>query len=328
MDRSRRDILGAVSALVVTAGCLGGGDDPTSSPTAEPTRTATATPTPIETPTATPTEEPTPAPDGASIKLWPTSVTTVFDGDVSADTIHDELDDVPAPSTTYRRERKAGTVTFFVSASPSFYVSDAEEAFDEAADLSVRRVFKGVGPRYRRQYASTLGEQVAERTDAEADSVSVSPGRMGISQYLQVSAPTDQSALVPILPETELRRANGGTDERIVGPAGFDVGAGYILAGGSNGRIGLNVTLNEDGVEGFTDAVESASEAELRGAFFRPVVDDEEFRTFSLRDSFVTRVENGNWGGKLTLTFPARSAGEPTITRLTGFPPVTFHFEA
>ena len=130
-----------------------------------------------------------------------------------------------------------------------------------------------------------------------------------------------------MLPEMELRRANGETDERIVGPDGFAVDPGYLVNRNRNGLITLNLTLSEEGIAGFTDAVESASESELRGEFFRPVVDDETFQTFSISETFATQIENGDWDGRLTISFAPRTDGKATITRLTGLPPFQFHFE-
>jgi len=255
------------------------------------------------------------------------SVTTVFNGDVSGDAIYEQFDDPPAPSSIYRREQGGETLTYFVVKLSSFYVAHAKDAFDDA-DLSVRRVFEGLGPRNRRRYASAIREQVTERSSVDPDSVSVSPGRLGISQFLEVSAPTKRSALVPMLPEMEFRRANGGTDERIIGPNGFAVDSGYTINRNRNGLVDLNPTLNEHGVEQFTDAVESASEAELRDGFFRPVVGDETFRAYGLSETFVTSIENGEWDGQLRISIAARAERESTITRLTGFPAVPLHFEA
>jgi len=319
VDRTRRGVLAAAASLASLAGCAGDEAATATEPPTEQPPTATATPPP----TATETPPPTATPAASTVRLWPKAVTTVFEGDVGADAVDDALGGIPGPAQVYRRNRADGTVTYFVTAAASFYVADAEEAFGAAAGLEVRRVYRGVGPRYRRQYASVLGEQVAEHAAVDASSVTLSPGRLGSHQFLDVSAPAPRSAIVPMLPELSFRRADG--TERLVGPDGFAVDAGFLLVRSRRreGVVTVDLTLDADGIEAFGDAVAAASDEALRGEFFRPVVDGEALRTFGLSEAFATDIENGDWNGALTLSFAARTDGESTIARLTGgLPPV------
>lgn len=333
MDHTRRELLGAASALVVTAGCLGGGDT-TATPTEDPTTataTGTARPTHSETPTEEPTEKPTEeqTPTGeSSIRLWPTGLTAVFDGDVGSDAILDALDGPPGSMVLYGGQRGGERVTYFLSLSSSLYVSEASSAFEAADGLSLRQVFRGVGPSYRQEYAAALGEQAAERAGIDPESVSLTPGRLGDHQFLDVSAPTNQSALVPMLPDLALRRANGGSEERILGPGGVDVDGDFAISQRRAGMTEVQFSLTEAGIESFAAAVGAASDEELRGDFFRPVVDGEAFRAFSLTESFATAVQNGEWDGTLSFSVQRRSGAGPAISRLTGgLPPVPFQFE-
>jgi|AntRauTorcE11898_2_1112593.scaffolds.fasta_scaffold00426_19 hypothetical protein len=333
MDHTRRHVLGAASALVATAGCLGG-DGATATPT-ENSGTATATvtvdPTPSETPTEEPIQEATEEPTStgeSSIRLWPTGLTAVFEGDVGSDAILDALEDPPGSMMLYGGQRGGERVTYFLSLSASLYVAEAREAFGAADGLSVRQVFRGVGPSYRRKYASALGDQAAERAGIDPDSVSITPGRLGDHQFLDVAAPTNQSVLVPMLPDLELRRANGGSEERILGPDGVDVDAEFAISQRRPGMTDVRFSLTESGVESFAAAASAASDEERRGDFFRPVVDGAEFRAFSLTESFATAVENGEWDGTLSFAVERRSGNGPAISRLTGgLPPVPFQFE-
>lgn len=331
MDYTRRELLGAASALVATTGCLGG-DGATATQTEGPataTPTATARPTPGETPTAEPTEEPpaesTPAGE-SSVRLWPTGLTAVFDGDVSSDAVYGALEDPPGSAALYGGKRGGESVTYFLSRSSSLYVSEARDAFD-AADLPLREAFRGVGPSYRRKYASALGQQAADRAGVDPESVSVTPGRLGDHQFLDVSAPAAQSALVPMLPDLQLRRANGGNEERILGPGGVDADAEFVVSQRRAGMTDVQFSLTDAGVESFAEAVSGASEEELRGDFFRPVVDGEAFRPFSVSESFAAAVENGEWDGTVSFGVERWAGGGPAISRLTGgLPAVPFQF--
>lgn len=329
VTHTRRRVLAAAAALTSLTGCAGGEDSTvTKSPTDDPPK-ATATPTETPSPMATETETETEAQTAGtpSIRIWPMSVTTVFEGDVDSDAIYDALGDTPSPAQIYSRERDGETVTYFVSAAASFYVADATTAFGDADDLTVRRVYRGVGPRYRRTYESAIDEQAAERAGVDSVDVSLSPGRLGDHQYLDVAAPVDRSALVPMLPDLAFTRANG--EERLVGPDGFALDAGFRVARSRSraGIVTVNLTLDDSGVEAFTEAVEAASTETLREAFFRPVVDGEAFGTFGLSEGFVTGVENGDWDGTMALSFAARSGDGSAITRLTGLPAVPFDCE-
>lgn len=326
MDYTRRKLLGAASALVATAGCLGG-DDATATRTGDPataTPTATARPTPSETPTDQPTEEPTPT--ESRVRIWPTGVTAIFDGDVDGETIFDAFDDVPGSAAVYGGQRDGEEVTYFLSRTSSLYVSEARDAFD-AADLSLRQVFRGVGPSYRQEYESALSQQAADRADIDPESVSITPGRLGDHQFLDISAPAAQSALVPMLPDLQLRRANGGSDERILGTAGVDADAEFVVSQRRAGMTGVQFSLTDAGVESFAAAVSGASDEELRGDFFRPVVDGEAFRPFSITENFAAAVENGEWDGTLSFSVKRMSGDGPAISRLTGgLPAVPFQF--
>lgn len=319
MTHTRRGLLGAAAALVSMAGCTGG-EDATGTPTDTPTGTATST----ETPTETETETRTQTPGEPSVRLWPWSVTTVLDGDVGADAIFDAFPETPSPAQVYSDDRGGDTVTYFVSAEPSLYVADAEEAFADAGDLSVRRVYRGVGPQYRRSYASALSEQAAERAGVDPDSVTLSVGRRGDHQFLDVAAPTSRSALVPMLPELSFQRVDG---DQLVGPDGFAVDAGFFINQRRADAITVNLTLDDSGLDAFTAAVEAASDEALRDEFFRPVVDGEPFEAFGLSERFVTDVENGDWRGKLAIPLDARTGDGHAITRLTGLPSVPLDCE-
>lgn len=328
MDHTRRELLGAASMLVATAGCLGG-DDGTVTPTDAPataTPTATARPTPSETPTDDPTEEPTPT--ESSVRIWPTGVTAIFDGDVDSTTIYDAFEDVPGSTAVYGGQRDGESVTYFLSFSDSQHVSALRETFGAAEALSVRAVFRGVGPSYRQEYQSGLARQAADRAGIDPESVSMIPGRLGDHQFLDVTAPAPQSALVPMLPDLALRRANGGTEELIVGPEGVDDEADFVVSQRRAGMTDVQFSLTESGVESFAAAVSAASDEELRGEFVRPVVDGESFTPFSITADFATAVEDGDWDGTLSLAVERRSGSGPAISRLTGgLPPIPFQFE-
>lgn len=332
MDHTRRKLLGAASALITTAGCLGD-DDATATPTddsATATPTATARPTPSETPTDQPSEEPTeePTPTESSVRIWPTGVTAIFDGDVDGETIYDAFEDVPGSTAVYGGQRDGAPVTYFLSFSDSQYVSGLRETFGAVEELSVREVFRGVGPSYREQYQSGLAQQAADRAGIDPDSVSIIPGRLGDHQFLDVTAPAPNSALVPMLPDLELRRANGGSEELIVGPTGVDADADFVISQRRTGMTDVKFSLTEAGVESFADAISAASEEELRGDFFRLVVDGKTFRPFSVTENFATAVENGDWDGTFSFGVERRSGDGPAISRLTGgLPPIPFQFE-
>lgn len=323
MDRTRRGVLAAAASLASLAGCAGDEAATATEPPTENTPTATATP-----PTDTETPPPTATPEASTVRLWPKAVTTVFEGEVGADAIDDALGGTPTPAQVYRRNRADGTVTFFVSAAASFSVADAKAAFADTDGLEVSRVYRGVGPRYRREYATVLSEQVADHAAVDPSSVTLSPGRLGSHQFLDLSAPAPRAAIVPMLPELSFRRANGS--ERLVGPDGFAVDAGFLLvrSRSRDGVVTVDLTLDDGGIEAFGDAVRTASDEALRGEFFRPVVDGEALRTFGLSEAFATDIENGDWDGPMTLSFAARTDGEFTIGRLTGgLPPVGFDCE-
>ena len=254
MDRTRRDVLAAAASLAALAGCAGGEDaTATDSPTENtPTPTATAAPT------EPPTETPTPAPKDSLVRLWPQAVTAVFAGEVSYDAIEDALEAAPSTAQVYHRDRADGTVTYYVSAAASFYVADATEAFEDADGLELRRVYRGVGPRYRRQYESTLRAQAAEAAGVEPSSVTVTPGRFGSHQFFDVSAPAGLPATVPMLPELSLRRADDS--EQLVGPAGVALDAGFLLMRSRtrDGVVSLKFTLDDAGAEAFSDAETAA----------------------------------------------------------------------
>lgn len=331
MDHTRRELIGTASALLALTGCLGGNDatpKATATPTASETPTSTPSETPSPTQSETPTEEPTATPQSASIRLWPTSVTTVFEGGVSSDAIYDALESDPAQGLIYSRERDGTTLTYFVAAGASFYVQTAEDAFDSADDLTVRRVYRGVGPKYREDYTSALREQVTARANVDADSVSFIPGHYGNQRFLDASAPTSLSALVPLLPDMAIQRADG-SDERIVGPEGFDAGTEFALSYHPNKShmVTAAVMLNERGIESFTEAVEAASDAELGDQFYQPVVDGEAFLSYGLTDPLVTAIENGNWDGRLRVSFSERVWDGGLIEDLTGLPAVPFMYE-
>ncbi|MBP1988045.1 hypothetical protein [Halolamina salifodinae] len=331
MDHTRRKLLGAASALIATAGCLGG-DDATATPTDDPstaTATTTARPTPSETPTDEPTEEPTeePTQTESTVRIWPTGVTAIFDGDVDATTIDDAMEDDPGSTAMYGGQREGEPVTYFLTFTDSQYPSGLRDTFEAADSLSVREVFRGVGPSYREEYRSALAQQAAERADIDPDSVSVIPGRLGDHQFLDISAPAPNSALVPMLPDLELQRANGGSEEPIVGPEGVDAEADFFISQRRAGMTDVQFSLTEAGVESFADAVAAASDEELRGDFFRPVVGGEAFRPFSITENFATAVENGDWDGTFAFGVERRSGDGPAISRLTGgLPPIPFQF--
>lgn len=322
MDHTRRELLGAASLLIGTAGCLGR-DDGTATSTTEAT-TVSATATASETPTRTPTEEPTATPGETTVRLWPTSVTTVFEGDVSIKAIHDALEQSPRWSIKYTHGEQP--LTYFVSSSASFYVGDAESTFAESEDFTVREIYRGVGPKYSRQYDDRFRIQVRERSDVDPASLSVSTGRLGNHQFFDITGSTSKRVLTPMLSELELRRVDDG--ERIVGPEGFDFDAGFMLYHNGDGLITAQFTLDEQGVEEFTEAVTAASDADLRSDFFRPVVDGEAFRTFSITERFATQVENGDWDGTLRLSFEVYPGDGHVISQLTGLPSIPFMFES
>lgn len=327
MDHTRRDLLAAASMLVATTGCLGDGNgDATASPT-EGSATASATATESPTPSETPTEEPTPVPD-STVRIWPTPVTAVFEGDVSHDAILDALGDAPTSAQIYNGERDGVTMTYAVAAGSSLYVPSVKETFADAEGLSTWRVFRGVGPDFRERYESAFGEQVAERAGVDADSVSITPGRLGDDQYLDITAPVDRSALVPMLPELAFERVDGEGDV-IVGPEGFVTDTEFAVSYHPNREktVTFTVTLTEEGISSFADAVDAASDEELRGDFVRPVVGDEAFSPFPVADWLESGLESGDWNGRLRLSFPDRLGTGDVISDLTDLPPVPFQFE-
>lgn len=330
MDHTRRDLLGAAAMLVATTGCLGGDDATASSTESSATASATATesPTPTDEPTEEPTEEPTPAPD-STVRIWPTPVTTVFEGEVSHDAIHDALGELPTSARTYGRERDGVTATYAVVAGSSLSVSSVKEAFADAEGLSPWDVFRGVGPTYREQYESAIGEQVAERAGVDADSVSLAAGRLGDDQFLDITAPVDRSALVPMLPEMAFQRANGGSEETIVEPGELVADSEFAISYHPNreSTVTFTVTFTEDGIASFADAVDGASEEALRGEFFQPVVGDDAFSPLSVSDWLEEGLESGDWNGRLRLSLPDQLGTGGVISDLTGLPPFPFQFE-
>ena len=332
MDHTRRELLGAASMLVATTGCLGGSDDDAAVSSTERTITRSATPTesptPTDEPTEEPTEKPTPAPD-ATVRIWPTSVTAVFEGNVNHDAIYDALGELPTSARIRAGERDGATATYVVAAGRSVTVPSVTEAFDAADGLSALEVFRGVGPNFRDRYESAFGEQVAERAGVDAESVSIIPGRLGDHQLLDISAPVDRSALVPMLPEMAFQRANGGSEETILEPGEVVADTEFAVSyhPGREKTVTFTVVLTDEGVSSFADAVEAASEEALRGDFFRPVVDGEAFSPLSVTDWLEEGLESGDWDGRLRLSFPDRLGTGGVITDLTGLPPVPFQFE-
>ncbi|GAB7094569.1 hypothetical protein JCM30237_17220 [Halolamina litorea] len=324
-----------MAAAVSLAGCAGNDpttettpdastatETPTDSPTQSPTATEAATET--QQPTETETEEPTETPDDPSVRLWPNAVTTVFSGDVEAEAVTDALGREPQSSKHYGGQREGETVTYFVSMTSSFSVSDAEDAF-EGSDLSVETLYRGVGPDYLAEYESAIGEQAAALADVEPSSVTLSTGRLGRHQYLDIAAPTDTSALVPVLPDAEINRAGDGENSRVVGPDGFSTGEGLTITAQSG--LWLDLSLDDSGIEQFADAVADASSAELRGDFFRFTVDGDDFDTFGISQRFEASVEDGEWNGEFGFRLAEGTAEKTRIRELTGLPPVPFDCE-
>lgn len=321
MDRSRRELLGAASALVVTAGCLGGGDDPTASPTDDTTRTATATAT--ATPTPTETESPTEATETTTVRFWPYATTAAFEGEVSSETIVAATEREFGEWWTYQGDRGQETITYFVSPA-TLGVHEIRESFEAAEELDLKRAYRGLGPDKRLEFSSTIRNQAAERSGIDPERVSVSAPTENGQQYLEYSAPTDASALVPALPEMEFRRVGDESGEPVVGPEGFAAAEGLTILERFEGQTNVQFSLTSEGLESLRDAVTAASSEQVREEFLRLVVRGNGFETLGFSESFQTAIENGNWEGEMSLRLDRRYDGEDTVSRLTGLPPVPF----
>lgn len=320
MGYTRRKLLGTTAVTVSLAGCAD--DSPETTATTERSTATRTTVPPTDTPTESPTETETDTPTGsATVRFWTRAVTAVFAGEVSSETVGAAFDRELENWWSYQADWGQERVTYFVSPS-TVAVAEMRESFEKDEELTVKYVYRGVGEEERLAFRSSIRDQAAERTGIDPDEVSESAITVSGQQYLEYSAPTAVSALVPTLPEMELQRPN--EEEPIVGPDGFAVESGFNILERFEGRTNFLFSLSKRGRTAFREAVEDAEDERMHEAFFRLVAGGNDFGTFGVSANLEERIEGGDWNGEISLALDRQYDGEDTVTRLTGLPPVPF----
>lgn len=268
-----------------------------------------------------------------SVRIVPHGVTTVLQGTVERSTIVDKfnLSDSVENIRVYQQDQESSTVTYFVYISSELTVSEVQEAFNKVDGFTVEKIRPGIGPKLTREFKSSI-ESIASENDAiDASEIDFSETISNDEQHLIFSTNSDVESLVPVLPETEIKRVveynrNGQSEaEPLLKSEDYDFGSGFRFV--RNEAVGLifSLHLNETGANTLRTAVKEADKESLTPAFLQLVVDGEAIDSYGISSELASDIQSDSWDRNLRLPVGTDQKSKQ-VMKHSGMPELPFDF--
>jgi len=241
-----------------------------------------------------------------SIQINPQSVVVVLQGDIDVSSIPEELN--TSIQNINKTEAESDTVTVLTIPSAQVDIQRIEDEFNNRTDFNIEDTYYGVDSEWESEFESSIKTLANSSSEVDAGTMRTSVSIKNDQQTITISFESDPTPVIPILPETEIRRVteSNGTEvsetEPLINYSHLDPsnGFGYSSSEGAVGQI-LSLYLNESGQEELRTAFDQIEEPSGTDLQLQLVINENPLESYGLSQTILDNIRSDSWDRNMRL---------------------------